>query len=118
LQPTEVVDIETVDFFTNRLYLAALLARENGACFYCLRHVRHDNCELDHVVARVDRTNNSYRNIVVSCHECNTTKQAQEAADFIRFIYRRGVLSQTDLEGRLSSLELLQAGKLVPEVAA
>jgi hypothetical protein len=74
--PAEIVDIETVDFFTARLHLTPLLARENWACFYCLRQVRPDNCELDHVVARVGGTNHSYRNVVVSCHECNTTKQA------------------------------------------
>jgi len=115
-RPAEVVDIETVDFFTNRLYLAALLSRENGACFYCLRQVRPDNCELDHVVARAGGTNHSYRNVVVSCHECNTTKQAREAADFVRALYRRGALSQSELEGRLSGLERLQAGRLVPEI--
>jgi HNH endonuclease len=71
------------DFFADRLYLAALLARENGACFYCLRQVRADNCQLDHVVAQAGGMNNSYRNIVVACHECNTTKQAAAAADFI-----------------------------------
>jgi hypothetical protein len=116
LEPAEVVDIETIDFFADRLYLAALLARENGACFYCLRQVRPDICQLDHVVAQAEGMNNSYRNIVVACHECNTTKQAAAAADFIRLLYRRGLLSQTDLEGRLSALRMLQAGKLVPDI--
>jgi 5-methylcytosine-specific restriction endonuclease McrA len=114
--PAEVVDIETVDFSTDRLQLTALLSRENGACFYCLRLVRPDNCELDHVVARAGGTNHSYRNVVVSCHECNTTKQAREAADFVRSLYRRRVLSQSELEGHLSALEQLQAGRLVPEI--
>lgn len=115
-EPAEVIDVEAIDFFTDRRYLAVLLARENGACFYCLRQVRPDNCQLDHVVAQADGLNNSYRNIVVSCHECNTTKQAAAAGDFVRHLYRRGLLSQADLEGRLSALELLQAGKLVPDV--
>jgi hypothetical protein len=115
-EPAETIDIELIDFFTDRRYLAALLARENGACSYCLRQVRPDNCQLDHVVAQAGGLNNSYRNIVVSCHECNTTKQAAAAADFVRFLYRRGLLSQRDLEGRLSALEMLQAGKLVPDI--
>ena len=114
--PAEIIDLETIDFFTDRRYLAALLTRENEACFYCLRQVRSDNCQLDHVVAQVEGMNNSYRNIVVSCHECNTTKQAKEALDFVRYLYRRGILSQTELEGRLSALELLKAGKLMPEL--
>jgi HNH endonuclease len=115
-KPDEIVDIETIDFFTDRVYLAVLLARENGACFYCLRQVRPDNCELDHVIAQAHGLNHSYRNIVVSCQECNKIKQAREAADFVRFLYRRGVLSQSDLEGRLAALEQLQAGRLVPEI--
>lgn len=110
------VDLEILDFFAGRRYVAVLLAREQGACFYCLRSVHPDNCELDHVVARADRTDNSYRNIVVSCHDCNTIKQAQLAEDFVRSLYRRGVLSATDLEGRLLSLELLQSGKLVTDI--
>ncbi len=115
-QPGDVLDIEAVDFFTGRVYLVALLARENAACFYCLRQVRPDNCELDHVVARAAGIDDSYRNIVVSCHECNTTKQAREASDFIRSLYRRGILCQSELEGRLSALEQLHAGLLVPEI--
>jgi hypothetical protein len=115
-QSAEIVDLETIDFFADRRYLAALLTRENGACFYCLRQIRPDNCQLDHVVAQADGMNNSYRNIVVACHECNTTKQAKEALDFVRYLYRRGVLSQSELEGRLSALELLKAGKLVPDL--
>ena len=75
-----------------------------------------ENCQLDNVVAQAERMDNSYRNIVVSCHECNTKKQAKEAVEFVRYLYRRGILSQTDLEGRLSALELLKDGKLIPDV--
>jgi HNH endonuclease len=116
IQPTAAVDIDAIDFFSGRLYLTALLARENQACFYCLRHVLPDNCELDHVVARAIGTDNSFRNIVVSCHECNTTKQARDPADFLRSLYRCGVLSQPDLEGRLSTLAQLQSGSLIPDI--
>jgi hypothetical protein len=115
-EPAETLDIELIDFFTHRRYLAALLTRENGACFYCLRQVRPDICQLDHVAAQASGPNNSYRNIVVSCHDCNTTKQATAAPDFVRLSYRRGLLSQGDLEGQLSALEMLEAGKLVPDI--
>lgn len=111
------VDIESLDFFSERRYLQALFTRENGACFYCLRKVRSENCELDHVVSRMNGSDNSYRNIVVSCHECNTTKQAKEPDDFLRTLYRRGVLSQKELEDRLVALEQLQSGKLVPDLS-
>ena len=96
--------------------LLALLARENQACFYCLRQDRSDNCELDHVVARAEFTDHSYRNIVVSRHERNTTKQARDPSDFLRSLYRCGVLSQPDLEERLAALGQLQAGSLQPDI--
>jgi len=114
--PIDVLDIETIDFFDGRHHLDALLARENRACFYCLLTVQRENCELDHVVSRIAGTDNSYRNIVVACHSCNTTKQSRDAADFIRSLYRRGVLSQVELEQRLSALENLKAGRLLPDL--
>jgi hypothetical protein len=111
------LDIESLDFFSNRRFLVALLAREDSRCFYCLKGIRADSCELDHVISQTNGRDNSYRNIACSCHECNTTKQSQAAADFIRTLYRKGVLSQPELENRLAALEQLQAGKLVPDPA-
>ncbi|MCE5182043.1 MAG: HNH endonuclease [Betaproteobacteria bacterium] len=109
------IDIETLDFFANRKFVSALLAREDHRCFYCLKSIRAESCELDHVVAQTNGRNNSYRNIVCSCHECNTTKQDQVASDFLRSLYRKGTLSQSELENRLSVLEQLQLGKLAPD---
>lgn len=39
------------------------------------------------------------------------------APDFVRALYRKGVLSQAELEDRLSAIERLQAGQLVPDRA-
>ena len=111
------IDIEALDFFSNRRFLSALLAREDGRCFYCLKSIRAESCELDHVSCQANGKDNTYRNIVCSCHECNTTKQAQPAADFIRSLYRKGVLSQAELENRLSALDQLIAGNLLPDRA-
>ncbi len=112
------VDIETLDFYSNRQFVSSLLAREGQRCFYCLKSIRAESCELDHTIAQANGKNNSYRNVVCSCHECNTTKQAQAAVDFLRSLYRKGILSQTKLENRLTALEQLQAGKLVPNIGA
>ena len=114
---TPEVDIESLDCFTGRKFLSALLAREGNRCFYCLKAIQPLGCELDHVIAKVNGIDNSFRNIVCSCHECNTTKQAQAASDFVRALYRKGVLSQTELGDRLSSIEQLQAGELLPDSA-
>ncbi len=114
-QPARV-NPETVDFFSNRAYVPALLSRQNGRCFYCLRELRPDACSLDHVVPQLARTDHSHRNVVASCHDCNAFKQGREAGDFLRELYRKGVLSHADLEGRLTVLEQLQRGELVPEI--
>jgi hypothetical protein len=113
---SQSVDIETIDFFSNRLYVHPLLARENGRCFYCLKDLSADACVLDHVVPQMTRPDNSYRNVVVACHECNAYKQGRRPDDFLRALYRRGTLSQDELEERLTSVERLQRGELVPVV--
>jgi 5-methylcytosine-specific restriction endonuclease McrA len=110
------VDIKSLDFFTGRKYVGALVARENGRCFYCLREIDANTCVLDHVAPRMQRLDNSYRNIVAACHECNAAKQAHEPAEFLRSRYRQGLLSQAELQERLGALEQLQAGGLVPDV--
>lgn len=117
--PPEVpdVDIESADVFTGRRYLRALLAREDGRCFYCLKAVKPESCELDHVVPRANGLNNTYRNVVCACHDCNTQKQAQPASDFVRSLYRKGVLSQDELAGRLTALDELQSGLLLPDLS-
>ena len=115
--PLTEIDLDGLDFFSGRRFLAALLAREDNRCFYCLKGVQPQSCELDHVVSLANGTDHSYRNIVCSCHECNTTKQAQTAPDFVRALYRKGVLSQSELEDRLAAIEQLKAGQLVPDRA-
>ena len=113
--PAAEIDVNGLDFFSGRRFLLALLSREDNRCFYCLKSIQAQSCELDHVISQANGTDNSYRNIVCSCHECNTTKQAQSAPDFVRVLYRKGILSQAELGDRLATIERLQAGKLVPD---
>ncbi len=108
----EPLDVEAIDFFTDRRYLVAILAREQGECFYCSRVVSPETAALDHVVPAVDGGSNSHRNIVAACHECNSLKQATPADDFIRRLYRAGLLSQDEVATRLERLTLLRAGQL------
>lgn len=111
------IDVGTVDFFTGRKHVAVLVAREDGRCFYCLRAINRDTCVLDHVIPRLAATDHSFRNVVAACHECNALKQGAEAAEFLRSRYRSGVLSQSELQERLATLERLQIGQLVPEMS-
>lgn len=108
------LNLEDIDFFKNREYVSELMAREKEHCFYCLSEINTENCELDHVVSQLNGGNNSYKNIVAACHKCNTRKQASIAEDFLRSIYRKGMLSDSEFEGRLSALESLKNGNLKP----
>lgn len=74
------------------------------------------NWVLDHVVPRVESDNNSYRNVVACCHECNAAKQASSAEDFLRDLYRRDLLKSPEFELRKLALAQLKSGHLVPEV--
>lgn len=110
------VDIESVDFFTGRRHVAPLLAREGGRCFYCLKALTVDTTELDHLIPQAQDLVNSYRNIVTSCHGCNKLKGETVADDFVRRLYRDGVLNGSELQERLAAIAAVQAGERVPEL--
>jgi HNH endonuclease len=112
----EVLDLETFDFYTNPRGREAIMTREAGHCFYCLREVDRDSAVLDHAIPQVTRIDNSYRNVVACCHECNSLKSGTSAEDFVRLLYRRGRLSATELETRLSMIEALRRGELKPSL--
>lgn len=108
--------LASIDFFTGRQYLDALLGRESGRCFYCLREVTRETCELDHVNPLADGTDNSYRNVVVSCHECNKLKQDLKGEEHLRRVFRKSLLSEAEFQERIAALEALRKGELVPEL--
>jgi len=110
------VNIDEIDFFKGREYVAAIIKREQNTCFYCLSEISSEICELDHVVSQLNGGDNSYKNIVASCHKCNTRKQGTDAEDFLRSIYRKGMLSESEFEGRLSALKALRQGDLKPDL--
>jgi predicted transcriptional regulator len=112
----QAVDMNAIDFYTGRAYVGAMVKRENGRCFYCLRNINAETCVLDHVISKMARGDNSFRNVVASCHECNAAKQSQDATEFFRTRYRLNLLSQTELEDRFSTLQRLQEGQLPPEI--
>lgn len=110
------VDLDQIDFFTERRYLQPLMERQQGRCFYCLRMLTAESAALDHLIPQVAGGNNSHRNIVVSCYECNSRKQALVAEDYFRVLYRDGVLGQNDLKERLETLSQVMAGTIIPVV--
>jgi 5-methylcytosine-specific restriction endonuclease McrA len=110
------LDIEEIDFYSDRRYLSALMEREGGKCFYCLRDITEESCELDHVVSQLHGGSNDYRNVAATCHSCNTRKQESAADNFLRLLLRRGLLSEDEFSNRLNALERLKDGELVPQL--
>ena len=106
------LNMEEIDFFKGREYVHSLIKREQGSCFYCLSEISPENCELDHVISQLNGGDNRYKNIVATCHKCNTRKQSAGADDFLRGLYRKGMLSESEFEGRLSALEARKHGDL------
>ena len=110
------LDIEAVDFFTDPKYRSAIFAHEKNSCFYCFKTLTPENYSLDHVVPQVGNRNNSYRNIVASCHSCDSAENDLAAGDYVRRLYRQGQLNEDELEGRLRAIEALAGGELRPEL--
>jgi hypothetical protein len=102
------------DFLQTQALRRAMHAREGGRCFYCLRRlVPHRRC-LDHVIPQASLGNNSFRNLVSCCLDCNSLKAERHAVEFVRSLYRDRRLSAHELTGRLRALDDLVAGKLIP----
>jgi len=109
-----VINIEEADFLEKQVLRQAIHEREGGRCFYCSRRITHHRRCLDHVVPRAELGQNSYRNLVSCCLECNSQKGERSAEEFLRGLYRERRLSAVDLNGRLRALDDLAAGKLIP----
>jgi len=111
--PPAAPSIHDADFFTvpeNRL---ALLRREAYRCFYCFRAIDSTNFVVEHVVSR-PQGNNSYCNLVAACHQCNNRKSDTSADDFLRELYRSGVLTAVEFHDRLGAVRRLRRGELPP----
>ena len=111
-------DLERADFLQTAALRQAIYAREGGLCFYCMRRLKPMIRCLDHVVPLVMMGDNSYRNLVSCCMECNTQKGKRRAEDFLRGLYREGRLSAGELGRRLRALAGLASGKLRPKLAS
>jgi hypothetical protein len=111
-----VVNIELIDFYNDPKYRLSILNRENGECFYCFRKITKENYVLDHMISQVNNGNNSYKNIVASCHECNSLKTGKNGDDFVRLLYRKQILSSKELESRLLAIQKLINGELRPDI--
>ena len=72
---------------------------------------------IEHVISRPEG-DNSYRNLVAACRECNNRKGAVAAEEFLRTLYRDALLERAEFEDRLVLLGKLRSGELKPVVNA
>jgi 5-methylcytosine-specific restriction endonuclease McrA len=110
------VDLSGLDFLSSRSLRLSIHRREGGYCFYCLRRIIRRCWCIDHVVPQAQGGDNSYRNLVSCCLNCNSVKTDRPAEEFLRGLYRDRRLSNGELGGRLRALDALTAGKLVPQI--
>ena len=108
------ISLDEMDFFEVPENRILILEREKDRCFYCLREINSDTYVMEHVVSRPEG-NNSYKNIVAACRECNNRKKTS-AEDLLRTLYRESFLDASELEDRLSHLERLRSGELKPAI--
>ena len=109
------IDIETIDFLKPP-YRKCIAHRERFKCFYCFRELKDGHYELDHVIPSAKNGNNTYRNLVAACLNCNNTKGDQQVEDFLRALYRQNLLSENELQGRLDAVLEIQQGKKIPPI--
>lgn len=107
------INLEALDFFAVSENRKLILEREEWQCFYCLAKLDENNHVIEHVVSRPEG-NNIYRNVVGACRRCNNRKNDMSAEDFLRSLYREGILSGDEFSVRLSLLSKLLAGELKP----
>ncbi|MEI8139946.1 MAG: HNH endonuclease signature motif containing protein [bacterium] len=107
-------DIEVADFFSTPENRAMILERDGHLCFYCRRTVTAENYVLEHVISRPEG-DNSYRNLVAACRECNNRKNDSDAEDFLRTLYREEFLSASEMKERLENLARLKEGQVKPK---
>jgi hypothetical protein len=107
-------ELDTADFFANQRLRTAIYRREKHRCFYCRRRLRFANRVLDHVLPRARGGGNSHRNVVASCLDCNSSKGETNAADFLRSLVRRGVLTPQECVRRRRAIEQLKMGNRKP----
>jgi len=103
---------DSVDCTTDRRARRAILRRERGHCFYCLRQITRTAAVLDHVIPRSRGGSSSFRNMVACCRECNFKKGMGRASNFLREIFRYGRLSSTEFSQRIAALTRLSRGNL------
>lgn len=111
----QAVPLEELDFYTVPELRQALRDREGNKCFYSFQKITNENFTIDHVISRPEGKN-TYNNLVATTKAMNNKKANMAAKDFLRSLFRDGLLSESEFQERTTSLEQLQAWELKPNV--
>jgi hypothetical protein len=109
----EVPQATEIDYFWDEIGRAAILRREKFQCFYCFASLKGVDYVMEHVVSR-PAGGNDYKNIVAACQSCNNKKGNETAEDYLRKLRREHRISDEEFDGRVSALDDLRSGRLVP----
>lgn len=96
--------LEDIDFFIVTENREAIIIRKNYRYFYCEANLDKNNCAMEHVISRPEG-NNSYKNIVIACRACNNIKGDTYVNQFLRSLYRKNIITQTEFETKLENLK-------------
>ncbi len=96
----------------NRVLRAAILRRERGLCFYCNQPLVEGRIWFDHIVALARGGNPEEKNVVACCKECNQNKGTRSGEEFLRQIYKEGVISKERLKKKRAALREILRGKV------
>jgi hypothetical protein len=101
------VDLRFDDYYTDPQKRLEVLKRDGYKCFYCLREVQRDTFYLDHLEPRTQGGQNWQSNLVCSCKNCNSKKNASDATAFFRDIYRQDLLTQEEFSSQKQKMDIL-----------
>ena len=111
----KAVPLEELDFYVVPELRQALRDREGNKCFYSFQKITDENFTIDHVISRPEGKN-TYNNLVATTKAMNNKKANMPVQDFLRSLFREGLLSEAEFQERAAALEQLQAWELKPHV--
>ena len=111
----KAVPLEELDFYVVPELRQALRDRERNKCFYSFQKITDENFTIDHVISRPEGKN-TYNNLVATTKAMNNKKANMPAQDFLRSLFREGLLSEAEFQERTTALEQLQSWELKPHV--
>lgn len=111
----QAAPLEELDFYVVPELRQALRDREGNRCFYSFQKITDENFTIDHVISRPEGKN-TYNNLVATTKAMNNKKTNMPAQDFLRSLFREGLLTETEFQERTVALEQLQAWELKPHI--